>query len=58
MKNPLNTREEVIDWIANFLWMNGIGNKAGGRIAVEKIVDTLMDQGVLIPHDHVQTEES
>lgn len=52
----MKTRDEIVDWMANFLWMNGIGNKAGGRLAVEKIVDTLIARGVLIPLDEKQED--
>lgn len=45
------TRQQVIDYIAENLWMNGIGNKAGGRLMAERLVDQLILRGVLIVSD-------
>jgi len=42
------TRQQVIDYIAENMWTMGIGNKAGGRLFAEKIVDKLIERGVIV----------
>ena len=42
------TRDEVIAYIAEYLWMHGIGSRAGGRKAAEMLVDNLIKAGVLV----------
>lgn len=41
------SREQLIDWIAERMWLSGLGNKKGGRIFVERLVDELIEKGVL-----------
>ena len=40
-------REQVIAYIADYLWKSGIGSKGGGLTAATAIVDNLIAAGVL-----------